>query len=340
MAEKFMMESMIKRIFWVTLLLLTAMPTLCHQPASGPIDVTPLRYNYTYKMTNNIRENILLFFKVRIYYVISASVKFTTQPTDNGNLHFKFEDINGTGYKIRTFRNGKHFILITADYDAEKNNRFIEAKIQHYRKNIPAWSKYMQKIKRHPLLITTRGEDVIQFTRNPNGTHHDLINRMKLTRLNPEQFFDNIINIYETMMKTLEFYDHTAFPRSNHKNLSTHKDRTWLSPSLNYTDRIATIIRLLFRKKDLKPWGKFNQQEDFRLTYKITGPNDRYTEITGEAFPGEKVWRFIRMNRVVRKIKLRRSDNVLLEDSFSIDLRDKKGMGQHIETKLKLIESN
>jgi len=295
-----------------------------------------LKYNFTYNFQTDMKGRILLVVPYRFFHEASASVNFIAVKNKEDHDEFCFAGIGGTGYVMTTGGlTGTSLYFFTADYDLEKAAKFRENKIVDFKKAEPYYSKNIRKIRRRPMKILSTTDDSIRFSRDPRGIHHH--SRVNLQLTDPHSF--TYSNIYKILGKILNLYNHSFLPggvdKPNVNRLEQYIHRVWFSKPLDFSRPLEEAIRLSSEYAEKNT--RFKQNQKFKIQYRITALDNNNMEICGESYPDVIIGKKMKIRHVIRKIKLRLEDGVLIEDMIYIDFKDKKGKGGTIRLKLSLL---
>ena len=86
-----------------------------------------LKYCLDYQICGSAASRLLLFFPLRVYYDISASMNFSAYSQSDGKTRFVFENIPRSSYLLRTLGfGGKTLALLTADMDESRIELFSD----------------------------------------------------------------------------------------------------------------------------------------------------------------------------------------------------------------------
>jgi hypothetical protein len=295
-----------------------------------------LKYNFTYNFQTDMKGRILLVVPYRFFHEASASVNFIAGKNKEGHDEFCFAGIGATGYVMTTGGlRGTSLYFFTADYDLEKAAKFRENKIVDFKKAESYYSENIRKIRRRPMKISSTTDDSIRFSRDPRGIHHH--SRVNLQLTDPHSF--TYSNIYKILGKVLNLYNHSFLPKHEERfeknRLEQYIHRVWFSKPLDFSKPLEEAARLTsqYAEKNLR----FKQKQKFKIQYRITALDNNNMEICGESYPDVSIGKKMKIRHVIRRIKLRLEDGVLMEDMIYIDFKDKKGKGGTIRLKLRLL---
>lgn len=298
---------------------------------SMPAEKKELKYNLTYHFQMDIKGRILLFIPYRSFYEASASVNFIARKTNNSPYEFYYNGIGQTGYVMTSGGlTGTSLYFFTADYDMGKSTRFREDKITAFMNAYPSYKKSIKKIRRRPMTILSHNKDAIRFTRDADGIHSNSVVNMKLT----ESHSLTYSNIYKIMGKLLKIYNHSFLPEHGLEGVKKNSCRTWCSKSLDFSKVMTEAARLSSEWAEKN--AAFIQKRNFMLQYQVASMDDHYITIRGESHPNVRVWKKMGIKHVLRQVRIRLEDNVVVEDMFYLNFMDKKGKGGFVQLKLKI----
>lgn len=298
---------------------------------SIPIEKEELNYNLTYLFQMDIKGRILIFIPYRSFYEASASVNFIARKTDNNPYEFYYDGINQTGYVMTSGGlTGTSLYFFTADYDMEKSTTFREDRITAFMKAYPSYKKSIKKIRRRPMTILSHNKDAIRFTRDADGIHSNPVVNMKLTDSRSFTYS----NIYKIMGKLLKTYNHSFLPEDGLEGLKKNPYRTWYSKSLDFSRIMTEAARLSSEWAEKN--ARFKQKQSFMLQYQIASIDDHNIIIRGESHPNVRVWKKMEIKHVLRQVRIRLEDNVVVEDMFYFNFINRKGKGGFVRLKLQI----
>ena len=295
-----------------------------------------LKYNFTYNFQTDMKGRILLVVPYRFFHEASASVNFIAGKNKEGHDEFCFAGIGGTGYVMTTGGlRGTSLYFFTADYDLEKAAKFRENKIANFKKAEPYYSENIRKIRRRPMKILSTTDDAIRFSRDPTGIHYN--SRVNIRLTDPRSF--TYSNIYKILGKILNLYNHSFLPKHEDRleknRLEQYIHRVWFSKPLDFSKPLEAAARLTSEYAEKNT--RFKQKQKLKIQYRVTALDNNHMEICGESYPDVIMGKKMKIRHILRRIKLRLEDDVLVEDMIYIDFRDKKGKGGTIRLKLQLL---
>lgn len=293
-----------------------------------------LKYNLTYVFRMDMKGKIAYVVSYRFYYESSASVNFTAHDMGNGNLEFCYAGVQGPGYVITTGgRTGTSLYFFTADTDTMRGMEFREKGIEEFKNMNPYYKKRIQHVRRRPMAILYNGEEALTFRRDERGVHSNAKVNMELT----DSMSNTYSNIYKILGEIINVYNHSFLPPEGLEMLESKTDMVWQSNLLEFSRVLGRTARLTseFAEKN----ADFKQKARFRVTYRVTRIDDKYIELCGDASPKRVViWKNMRIREVLRNVRIRLADDVVVSDVISLNFLDKKGKGGMVDLELKLID--
>jgi hypothetical protein len=227
--------------------------------------------------------------------------------------------------------------LIFSDYDLEKAAKFRKNKLILFKKAEPYYTENIKKIRHRPMKILSVTEDAIRFNRTPTGIHYDSKVNMQLT----DSHSFTYSNIYKILGKMLSLYNHSFLPnekkrQSIHSMISSESfKKVWFSEPLDFSKPLEEAARLTSEYAEKNT--RFKQNQPIRIQYRVIAMDNTNIEICGECSPDVRIGKKMKIRQILRKIKLRREDEVVTEDMIYLDFKDKKGKGGIMRLKLKLL---
>jgi hypothetical protein len=278
----------------------------------------------------------LIFFRYRIYYEATASIDMIAEKRADSNTYDFFCDSVKNAYVARTLDfGGKKMCLMNADYDYQKNIKYAQ-EVLSYLKTIPYYSQYMKSCGIYPYEITSKDRNTIKFSRDQGGVVRNVVADMKLVRKFDDKKFVTYFHVDKIMAEMLKCYNHSIFPRQRAEELQSYMNTEWFSIQLDYSATMNEISRLIstFTEKHVN----FEQEDFFRLKYRVVYSNPWMIHIIGEIYPNIKIWSDWKLKKVIRSVKFNLKDFILLEDELTADIRNKKENGGTLHMILKKID--
>jgi len=295
-----------------------------------------LKYNFSYSLNGDNHGWLLFIIPYRTYYESFASVNFEAQRMDDDSFMFYFSDIPELGHMMRTSGfSGRSLVILTAGYNLNRSLDFSKKKLADFYKIAPYYSKFIKKKRPFLFKIFPNSKNSIRFKRDPSGKHSDFFIDFKLRFQYYPEVLNIDFNIYKILLEMLKVYNHKFSPNIKINRLNENPQNKWQSSPLNYSNNLNRIVRMAARI--MKKLPRFRQKHDFELEYKINKINQKTIIIQGSKKQDLKIWGKFAIKNYSRKIQIRLKDNVLIEDSITIKIRNPKGNGLNAELSLKLI---
>ena len=296
-----------------------------------------LQYNFFYSLRGHNHGRILFIIPYRAYYESFASVNFTASRQKDNSLNFYFNEIPEPGYMMRTSGfSGRALVILTAGSDLKKSLDFSKLKLADFYKIAPYYSRFIKKKRAFLFKFFSDSKNSIRFKRDPWGKHSDFFIDFKLRFQYYPEILNIDFNIYKILLEMLKLYNHPFTTVKGVEQLVKNPSPTWQSPALDYSPNLNRTVRLAARV--MKRLRGFRQEHDFKLDYKIRNIDPYFIQIQGSKQPDLKMWGKFSLKSFLRRIKVRREDNVLIEDTIIIQIRNPKGNGLNAHLSLKLIE--
>jgi len=296
----------------------------------------PMKYRYFFTLVGDAKGRILLFFPYRIYYEALADIELIATKRNNSAYEFTLSTVK-EAYVARTLDfGGKKMVLMNADYDYKKNMDFAHNKMNYLKNNLPYYSKYIKSGDVYPYEITNRDKYAVKFIRDINGIQKDVWADLKLVRQFNNPKFETYFHVDKIMAESIKSFNHPTFPKHQPEELKNYMNKEWQSIQLDYSVMMNEISRLIstFTEKHVK----FEQENPFRLKFRVVYSNPWTIHIVGDIYPNMKIWSDWKIKKVVRSIKISALDFHVLEDEFTAEIRNKKGNGGLLRMLLKQIE--
>ena len=294
-----------------------------------------LRYNFSYFFYGAASSKMLIFIPFRVYSEAAASIDFIATRDLAGDMHFTYAGIGQTGYYLRTVDfSGKAAVILTADYDYQQCLAFSRQKLAEWTRQVPEYSHRIKRTSQLPHLITTCRGQAFVFDRDASGVHNNPASNIDLRyKWGAHTLY---FNIFPIAAEFLRFYNHPFAPD---KDLTRwrHFPAEWSSDWLDYSGILNRFAGNL--EKIIKQLVSIEQKEKFRLIYRVTAASDDRIEICGECRAPIRIWKQFMLNRMVRRVSVRVSDGLTLEDEILLSIRNQKGQGGYGRMLLRLVDS-
>lgn len=290
---------------------------------AAPFQASAGKYSFSYKMSSDVRLNLLFVNAFRMYFEAQAGVIFNSTADSNG-LQFKYSWINGTGWRIRTHRRGSKVSIVTADYSFDRaKSRFLPL-FNHFKQVAPFYADLVNradekdKIAYRPFKIVTSGPLTMAFKRSKNGRITPGSFNLKMQKPADMSVYNDSFNVYRILHAMLDFYGHDALNGQQPSTLQT--GTSWESIALDYTTLLNRIQGLADFKS--KKHFSFRQSSPFKLRYRVVSRTADRISIIGLALPGTPVWKGrFKIDQVYRKIILNSNTLEPVEDTVYFDAK-------------------
>jgi len=304
----------------------------------------PLKYRFCYVFQGEATGVILLFFRYRFFFYSTASVIFNARRTEDGDIRFHLDDIDETGYLIRTwgFR-GKTLITAAADHNLEKARQVLARGYDLFKEKTAYYSRFIKRQKEYLYRIISddkaAGKKVMAFKRDRQGVHSDFQQNIQILPVEYDEKYGIYFKIFPMLMEMIKIYNHSFLPGSpgNYTDLLQLKPgQEWKSIPLDFSPYINNIGAQA--TDTVEKYIKFKQGSPFRLKYRLESLTGSVVRILGQAIPQVKIWDGYKLWKVVRSLEIRLSDNSLLSDRFQVDIRKGKNKGGTARCELILMQ--
>jgi hypothetical protein len=292
-----------------------------------------LEYNFSYHFRGATHGRILLIIPFRVYYESFATVDFIAMKNPDGFVNFAFDGIPESGFMMRTSGfSGKTLVALAADYDLKKGlNRALKCLNEF---DDPYYSRFIKRRKPFLFKIYSVAPETMGFRRSPDGIHSHATSNISVRFQYYPEVLNIDFNIYKILLEMIQSYNHSFLPGENLESLLKRPQQEWDSPEMNYSGNINRTVVLAARiMKRIQP---FRQRELFRIHYRVSELTPSRIEITGLAVPDVYIWGKYLITRVFRKVVIRITDRVLLEDTHVLHIQNSRGNGLQARMTLKL----
>ena len=292
-----------------------------------------LEYNFSYHFRGATHGTILLIIPFRVYYESSASVDFIAKKSPDGFVNFAFNGIPESGFMMRTSGFlGKTLVALAADYDLKKGLNSALKNLNGFED--PYYSRFIKRRKPFLFKICSVEPDTMGFRRSPDGIHSHVTSNFSVRFQYYPEVLNIDFNIYKILLEMIKSYNHSFLPGKNLESVVKRPQQKWDSPEMNYSSNINRTVVLAARiMKRIKP---FQQRELFRIHYRVSELTPSRIEITGLAVPDVPIWGKYLITRISRKVVIRISDRVLLEDTHVLHVQNSRGNGLQARMTLKM----
>lgn len=293
-----------------------------------------LSYNITYLVQGEVRGTFLMVIPYRVCFEISGSADFKAWKNRFNQYEFTFDRVNKPGYLFRSrgFR-ARHFVIVAAYHEMNELLVFLVDKLNVLKNRNPVYSEHMQRTRKLLIEIPVEQAGGIRFRRDQFGKHDHFCFNLELRPTFNQSRAKIDFNVYRIMIELLKAFNHSCLPK-NVSDFNINHRYEWKSQWLDFSENINQVAWLV--ATFIKRFITFKQKHPFRLSYHLNSMDDAFIEICGEAHPEVKVWGGYKLKNFYRKVRIRKSDRVLVEDSIYLVIRNQKGMGGGAQIILKL----
>ncbi len=301
---------------------------------AGSVFGETLNYRFDYKIESDVRKRMYLLYKFKMYYKAKASALFSAKKTGENRYEFNLKKLQSPSYRIRTHRKGSKLSIVTAGMTIDQAKKQYPIALADFKNSAPYYWNMNKTISRRPFKILPLSSRSLSFVRLTNGLNKDFVENINLVKPNNMNKYNDSFNLYRLMGKMLKLYDYTILPGGSFKEM-IGKNHSWQSKKMNYTKALNGLSHLADFKSD--KYVKFIQKQSFRLKFSLDSMKNGVATIFGIATPKVSVGMGLKIKRVIRKIRIRLSDEVLLQDYFYLDAKDKNNRGWSFVSNLKLL---
>jgi len=297
--------------------------------------VKPLLYRFHYTFQGGTTGTLLLIFRYRFFTSVNASVFFEALPAEDNSLRFRFKDIDGTGYILRTWGfSGRTLVMAAVDYDLKKGDLLLKRDMELLRQKDPQYAKLIKHRKKYLFRLTSRAADAITFTREKDGRHIEESVNMPVKKIRFEEKFGVNVKIFEMLLEMVKLSNHSLFPGFDLSQLKPGAQNR--SVPLDFSKNLDRIGGMAARV--IEKYIRFKQERPFSLHYNVLEGSPGTVLIKGEAAPEVTIYGNFKIKTVSRVVRIRKSDGVLLEDGVEVTIGNKKGKGGFARCKMELVQ--
>jgi hypothetical protein len=294
-----------------------------------------LKYSLDYQICGSAASRLLFFFPLRVYYDVSASINFTAFPQPDGKTRFVFENIPRSAYLLRTLGfSGRMLALLTADMDEAGAGLFSDNLLSIWRKEVPEFAARIKNVKKFPHFLVKNGKDGLSFSRDSEGRYGDFFLNLETRWVNHPLRTGIYFNIFPILGDLLSILNHPFTPGLGILQIRQFPTE-WNGDWLDFSSALNRLGAQL--EKIVKSLVNVEQQFPFRLNFHVSANGPDEVEICGEAFPDVPVWKSFMIREVLRKVRVRLADGILVRDETWIGIRNSKGQGGFGRLRLQLI---
>jgi hypothetical protein len=295
-----------------------------------------LVYNISYSFHGDVKGRFLLIIPYRTCFEVSGSADFGVSINNLNQYEFSFIRLTKPGYLFRSLGiRARQFVIVAAYHDMDELLKFLVEKLNKLQGDNPDHTEYINNARKLLVEFPVPQLGAIRFLRELPGIHNRFYFDLELCpTFNREQIKIDF-NVYRIMVEFLRIFNHSYLPEGTDRFYVGQKNKwksQWLDIS-EYVNQAAWKVASF-----LKRFVKFKQKKPFRLNYYWHEIEKDLVEIYGEAHPNIRIWGRFNITAFCRKIRIRKSDSLLIEDAISLEIRNQKGMGGEARIILKLAE--
>lgn len=300
---------------------------------SGAAYGKTLNYRFDYKIESDIRKRMYLFYKFKMYYKAQAKAILQAEQLTGNSYKFQLKKLLQPSYRIRTHRKGTKLSIVTAGMSFDQAKAQYPLALADFKNSASYYWKMNKTIAKRPFKILPINSQSLSFVRSISGLNTGFSKNIKLVKPSTMKNYNDSFNIYKLMFKMLELHNYSILPSVGLKEM-LDKVHTWKSRRLNYTKDLNVLSHLADYKSD--KYVKFKQENSFQLKFRLVSAKDGIATIFGIAKPYASVGMGLKIKKVIRKIRIRIKDEVLLQDYFYLDAKDGDNRGWSFVSNLKL----
>jgi hypothetical protein len=293
-----------------------------------------LKYSLDYQIRGSASSRLLFFFPLRVYYDVSASINFTACTQPDGKTKFVFESIPRSAYVLRTLGfSAKSLALLSADMDESRNEIGADDILALWQKEAPDFAARIKNVRKFPHFLVMNGRDGLSFTRDGDGRYGDFFFNLETRPVDHASQTGIYFNIFPLLGELLKVLNHPCMPSVGSAPVRFPVE--WEGDWLDFSSDLNRMGVLL--EKIVKSLVTVEQKFPFRLKFHVSNSSPEEVEICAEAFPDVPVWKSFMIREILRRVRVRLADGVLLFEELWIGLRNNKGQGGFGRLRLQLI---
>ncbi|MBN2346669.1 MAG: hypothetical protein JXO51_09800 [Candidatus Aminicenantes bacterium] len=303
-----------------------------------PADDKPA-YRLEYQIQGSVISRLLLVFPIRVYYEAAAAVELTSCPQPEGSVAYAYAGLAGPAAVLRTLGfSGRTLALLSAVGGEGLRNDADDDRLSRWRREAPEFASKVRRIKKFPYRLVEAGPQVLAFERDASGIYRNFtIGPEPRYRYHPART-GIYFNVFSMLAEMLNLLNRLSLPGEVVRNWDSlappsgrESDGIDLSPELN---RLGGLL-----EKAVGSLVTVEQEFPFRLRLHVAARGGEEIEICGECFPDMALWKGFMIREVIRRLRLRAADGVLLADELWVGIRNSKGHGGFGRLRLERIEA-
>ncbi len=285
-------------------------------------------YRLEFAIRGGAISRVLLLFPLRIFYEASAAVDLRAFRQEDGSTCFAYAGLPRPAYVLRTLGfGGKTLALLVVDDDGRDagSEVFSGELLARWRKQAPEFAAKAARFKKFPHRLQATGPQPFSFQRDVSGAYREIVQGLEpIYRYHPART-GCYFNVFPMLAHLLKLLNQRFMPGPAYPGPPAALPAEWSGEELDLSadlDRLAGLM-----EKIVRAHVTVEQRHPFRLRFHAAAVGDDEVEICGEAFPEVPIWKGFMIREVFRRLRLRRSDGVLLSDEIWLGLRSKNGQG-------------
>jgi hypothetical protein len=259
-----------------------------------------------------------------MHYQAYADAIFDGVQAADGSMRFTLKDIPNTGIRVRTHRNGEKISIVTmAKNTAQAKAPFAQLE-SDFKTKVPFYGPMVKTTDARHYLIGALSPQAFAFSRSALGTQSGVTCRIPMLAQPEYSAYDDSFDVYLIMGEMLRMFNHDALPAGGIAAVTGGKT-SWAGAALNFT----AILNQLLRYADHKAveYFSFSQSKSFALQYSVQSNTGGILTLIGRATPNVDIGSGAVIRTCQRTVKYRVSDGLMLEDAFSMNAVNDKGIG-------------
>lgn len=304
-------------------------------PGDGNSGADALNYRFDYTFLGQARGVFLMVFRYRFFLCANASVLLKARNIGGHRLEFNYAGIDSPGCLMRTTGfSGKGLITAAAHLDLQKNEPILANDLDLFKKKAGDYARFIKRRNVFSFQLLPRANSALSFKRDLNGIHHEGSIHLDAQPVKNKKKVDFFFKIYPMLLEMIMIYDH-PFHQGDWQTISQlQPGQQWFSRNLDYSkamNRLSACTTKLAKK-----YVKFKQKYTFKLLYRVTSRTSDCLTIEGRADPRVVAWAKFKIMKVIRTIRLRIPDGVVMLDKVYAEIYKREGNGGIVQCALAL----
>ncbi len=295
-------------------------------------------FRLEFQIRGSAISRMLLLFPIRVFYEASATVDLTAAPQADGSICFDYAGVPRTAYVLRTLGfMGRSIALLTVSGEEEGSETFVDELLARWRAQAPEFAAKAKVTKKffHRLLET--GPLPFALERDRSGLYENVTVGLEPRYRHYPAKTGIYFNVFPMLADLLSLFNHPFLPIGGENGLFAAWPAEWVGGELDFTDDLNRAAGLL--EKAVRSMVRVDQKFPFRLRFHFVSSSPDAIEICGEGFPDVPIWKGFMIREVIRRVRLRPADRMLLCDEIWMGIRNSRGQGGFGRLQLKMIDS-